>query len=51
MHRRNAFDERERRIMHRTQIKGTKPYRDHGEIAATSARPHAQGADELGALV
>jgi taurine dioxygenase len=40
MHRRNAFDERERRIMHRTQIKGTKPYRDP---QAKSRPPHPRG--------
>jgi taurine dioxygenase len=40
MHRRNAFDERERRIMHRTQIKGTKPYRDP---QALSRPPHPRG--------
>ena len=28
MHRRNAFDNAARRIMHRTQIKGTRPYCD-----------------------
>ncbi len=28
MHRRNAFDNAARRIMHRTQIKGTRPYAD-----------------------
>jgi len=28
MHRRNAFDASARRIMHRTQIKGTRPFRD-----------------------
>jgi taurine dioxygenase len=28
MHRRNAFDNNARRIMHRTQIKGTRPYAD-----------------------
>jgi taurine dioxygenase len=40
MHRRNAFDERERRIMHRTQIKGTKPYR----AAQARSRPaHPRG--------
>lgn len=26
MHRRNPFDDRERRIMHRTQLKGARPY-------------------------
>jgi taurine dioxygenase len=35
MHRRNAFDNDARRIMHRTQIKGTRPYRD----AATYPKP------------
>jgi taurine dioxygenase len=40
MHRRNAFDERERRIMHRTQIKGTRPYRDP---LAQSRPPHPRG--------
>jgi taurine dioxygenase len=43
MHRRNAFDERERRIMHRTQIKGTKPYR---EAQARSRRPHPRGSNQ-----
>jgi taurine dioxygenase len=42
MHRRNAFDERERRIMHRTQIKGTKPYR---EAQARSRPPHPRGSN------
>jgi taurine dioxygenase len=40
MHRRNAFDNRERRIMHRTQIKGTRPFRDP---AAASRPPHPRG--------
>jgi taurine dioxygenase len=40
MHRRNAFDGRERRIMHRTQIKGTKPYWDP---EAKSRPPHPRG--------
>jgi alpha-ketoglutarate-dependent taurine dioxygenase len=26
MHRRNAFDNAARRVMHRTQIKGTRPF-------------------------
>jgi taurine dioxygenase len=37
MHRRNAFDNAARRIMHRTQIKGTRPYRD---AAWDSKPPH-----------
>jgi alpha-ketoglutarate-dependent taurine dioxygenase len=28
MHRRDAFDPRSRRLMHRTQIKGDRPYFD-----------------------
>jgi taurine dioxygenase len=40
MHRRNAFDNRERRIMHRTQIKGTRPFRDPG---AAARPPHPRG--------
>lgn len=34
MHRRDAFDPNSRRLMHRTQIKGDKPYFDHSTIAA-----------------
>jgi taurine dioxygenase len=39
MHRRNAFDQAERRVMHRTQIKGTRPYR----ADAHRFGPHPRG--------
>ncbi len=34
MHRRDAFDPASRRLMHRTQIKGDKPYFDSATVAA-----------------
>jgi alpha-ketoglutarate-dependent taurine dioxygenase len=34
MHRRDAFDPRSRRLMHRTQIKGDKPFFDPASVAA-----------------
>jgi taurine dioxygenase len=34
MHRRDAFDPESRRLMHRTQIKGDKPYFDPATLAA-----------------
>lgn len=34
MHRRDAFDPESRRLMHRTQIKGDKPYFDPASLAA-----------------
>lgn len=40
MHRRNAFDQNARRVMHRTQIKGTRPYTD---AAGGSRPPHPRG--------
>lgn len=42
MHRRNAFDAAERRIMHRTQIKGTRPYRSPSG-PGRSPHPRAAG--------
>ncbi|MBM3344106.1 MAG: TauD/TfdA family dioxygenase [Betaproteobacteria bacterium] len=40
MHRRNAFDNNARRIMHRTQIKGTRPY---AAVNAGRAQVHPRG--------
>jgi taurine dioxygenase len=40
MHRRNAFDNNARRVMHRTQIKGTRPYVD---TASQAKAPHPRG--------
>jgi len=40
MHRRNAFDNNARRIMHRTQIKGTRPFID---TEARAKLPHPRG--------
>ena len=40
MHRRNSFPEEARRIMHRTQIKGTRPFIDP---QAASQPPHPRG--------
>lgn len=40
MHRRNAFDANARRIMHRTQIRGTRPFH---EPQAASRPPHPRG--------
>jgi taurine dioxygenase len=40
MHRRNAFDDAARRVMHRTQIKGTQPYRDR---TGSQRPPHPRG--------
>ena len=34
MHRRDAFDPDSRRLMHRTQVKGDKPYFDPASITA-----------------
>jgi len=34
MHRRDTFDPKSRRLMHRTQIKGDKPFFDPATIAA-----------------
>jgi taurine dioxygenase len=34
MHRRDAFDAESRRLMHRTQIKGDKPFFDPATISA-----------------
>jgi len=34
MHRRDAFDPNARRLMHRTQIKGDKPFFDPASVAA-----------------
>jgi taurine dioxygenase len=40
MHRRNAFDNSARRIMYRTQIKGTRPYAD---TQRNQQSPHPRG--------
>jgi taurine dioxygenase len=40
MHRRNAFDNAARRVMHRTQIKGTRP---HADPARQPGPPHPRG--------
>ena len=37
MHRRNAFDNNARRVMHRTQIKGTRPFSAR-RIEATASK-------------
>jgi len=42
MHRRNAFDNNARRIMHRTQIKGTRPFTG---TAYRPKPPHLRGLD------
>jgi taurine dioxygenase len=34
MHRRDAFDPESRRLMHRTQIKGDRPFLDEATLAA-----------------
>jgi taurine dioxygenase len=44
MHRRSAFDSNARRIMHRTQIKGTRPFTDGHHTARPHPRSHLHDA-------